>query len=66
MRYRVVGRALSLPLLFTIVWGETVSEVKGRISLVSKRVFASASTMVMVEFYLGFFFNIFKLHENKR
>ena len=66
MRYRVVGRALSLPLLFTIVWGETVSEVKGRISLVSKRVFTSASTMVMVEFYLGFFFNIFKLHENKR
>lgn len=40
------------PLLFMTVRGETVSEVRGRISLVSQRVFASASTMVMVELYL--------------
>lgn len=55
---------LSCVLLCMIVWGEIVSEGEGRISLLSKGVFASASTLVMVDLFF-IFLNIVKLHKKK-
>lgn len=47
---------LSCVLLCMIVWGEIVSEGEGRISLLSKGVFASANTLVVVDLFFVFCF----------